>query len=126
MESVRRSGALSGTAAGAASGTPQAPSNSLPPPDLESWFALVAIGDLNAFMRLGPAARRGLRTWLSSALAEGSPLGPAPVAANGGHDSAGFHRNATPAPAAKAPASDSPWEKSACIVCAPVPRWQWS
>ncbi len=33
-------------------------------------------------------------------LAEGSTLGPAPVAANGGHDSAGFHRNATPAPAA--------------------------
>ncbi len=33
-------------------------------------------------------------------LAEGSPLGPAPVAANGGHDSAGFHRNATPAPGA--------------------------
>ncbi|MCA9560006.1 MAG: hypothetical protein KC583_15770, partial [Myxococcales bacterium] len=35
-------------------------------------------------------------------LAEGSPLGPAPVAANGGHDSAGFHRNATPAPGAPA------------------------
>jgi len=34
----------------------------------------LAAGDMNAFMALGPAARRGLRAWLSAALAEGSAL----------------------------------------------------
>ena len=44
------------------------------PPHLSAWLAPLASGDLNAFMALGPPARRGLRAWLSAALAEGSPL----------------------------------------------------
>jgi fumarylacetoacetase len=44
------------------------------PSELAAWLAPLAAGDLNAFMRLGPAARRGLRAWLSAALAEGSAL----------------------------------------------------
>ena len=44
------------------------------PPQLAAWLAPLASGDLNAFMRLGPPARRGLRAWLSTALAHGSPL----------------------------------------------------
>ena len=44
------------------------------PDTLRDWLAPLAGGDLNAFMRLGPTARRGLRAWLSAALAEGSPL----------------------------------------------------
>ena len=44
------------------------------PDTLRDWLAPLAGGDLNAFMRLGPAARRGLRAWLSAALAAGSPL----------------------------------------------------
>ena len=44
------------------------------PLPLAAWLAPLAGGDLNAFMRLGPAARRGLRAWLSTALAHGSPL----------------------------------------------------
>jgi len=44
------------------------------PDTLRDWIAPLAAGDLNAFMTLGPAARRSLRTWLSAALAEGSPL----------------------------------------------------
>ena len=44
------------------------------PLPLAAWLAPLAGGDLNAFMHLGPAARRGLRAWLSAALAEGSPL----------------------------------------------------
>lgn len=44
------------------------------PDTLRDWLAPLAGGDLNTFMRLGPTARRGFRAWLSSALAEGSPL----------------------------------------------------
>jgi fumarylacetoacetase len=44
------------------------------PDTLRDWLAPLAAGDLNAFMTLGPAASRGLRAWLSAALAEGSPL----------------------------------------------------
>jgi len=44
------------------------------PDTLSDWLAPLAAGDLNAFISLGPAARRGLRAWLSAALAEGSPL----------------------------------------------------
>ena len=41
---------------------------------LIDWIPSLAAGDLTAFMSLGTAARRGLRAWLSAALAEGSPL----------------------------------------------------
>jgi fumarylacetoacetase len=44
------------------------------PDTLRDWLAPLAAGDLNAFMALGPAARLGLRAWLSAALAQGSPL----------------------------------------------------
>jgi len=44
------------------------------PPELAAWLAPLAAGNLNAFMSLGPAARRGLRAWLSAALAQGSPM----------------------------------------------------
>jgi fumarylacetoacetase len=44
------------------------------PDTLRDWLAPLAGGDLNAFMRLGAAVRRGLRAWLSAALGEGSPL----------------------------------------------------
>ena len=57
VEAVRRSRSLGETAQ-----------------ELATWLAPLAAGDLNAFMALGPAARRGLRAWLSAALAEGSAL----------------------------------------------------
>jgi fumarylacetoacetase len=41
---------------------------------LATALAPLAAGDMNAFMALGPAVRRGLRAWLSAALAEGSAL----------------------------------------------------
>ena len=41
-----------------------------------AWLAPLADGDLLGFMALGPAARRGLRAVLSTALAEGSEQGP--------------------------------------------------
>jgi fumarylacetoacetase len=56
VEAARRAGSLGGDTA------------------LATWLAPLATGDLNAFMALGPAARRGLRAWLSAALAEGSAL----------------------------------------------------
>jgi fumarylacetoacetase len=59
VEATRQAGSLGGNTA------------------LAAWLAPLATGDLNAFMALGPAARRGLRAWLSAALAEGSPLQPA-------------------------------------------------
>jgi fumarylacetoacetase len=58
VEATRQAGSLGGNTA------------------LAAWLAPLATGDLNAFMALGPAARRGLRAWLSAALAEGSPLQP--------------------------------------------------
>ena len=42
------------------------------PDDLRALLAPLAAGDLNAFMALGPAARRALRTAMSAALADGS------------------------------------------------------
>ena len=43
------------------------------PGESATWLAPLAAGDLNAFMAMGPAARRGLRLALSRALREGSP-----------------------------------------------------
>ena len=48
--------------------------------EMAAWLAPLAAGDLNRFMALGPAARRGLRRELSAALAAGSP-GQAPLGA---------------------------------------------
>ncbi len=45
-------------------------------PGVDELLAPLAAGDLNAFMALGVAARRTLRTVLSAALAEGSEQGP--------------------------------------------------
>ncbi|WP_298831044.1 fumarylacetoacetase [uncultured Piscinibacter sp.] len=42
------------------------------PRDAQAWLAPLAEGDLNAFMAIGPSARRGLRLALSRALREGS------------------------------------------------------
>ena len=42
--------------------------------ELRPGLALLAAGDLNAFMALGKAARQALRAWASAALAQGSPL----------------------------------------------------
>jgi fumarylacetoacetase len=39
--------------------------------EVQAWLAPLAAGDLNSFMALGPAARRGLRAALSKALAVG-------------------------------------------------------
>ena len=44
--------------------------------DLTALLGPLAAGDLNAFMELGPAARRAMRSALSAALAEGSDQGP--------------------------------------------------
>lgn len=44
------------------------------PDTLRDWIAPLAAGDLDAFMSLGPTARRSLRALLSAALAEGSAL----------------------------------------------------
>lgn len=41
---------------------------------VERWLQPLSQGDLNAFMALGPAARRGLRRLLSEALSQGSAL----------------------------------------------------
>ncbi len=60
VDALCRAGRLAGEAA--------------PPADLPTWLAPLAAGDLNAFMTQGPAARRGLRQWLSDALTEGSAL----------------------------------------------------
>jgi fumarylacetoacetase len=60
VDAMLRSGAGAGDAAA--------------PEGLHTWLGPLAAGDLNAFMALGPAARRGLRQWLSHALAEGSAL----------------------------------------------------
>jgi len=46
------------------------------PDGVDELLAPMAEGDLNAFMALGPKARRTLRAALSSALAEGSDQGP--------------------------------------------------
>jgi fumarylacetoacetase len=40
----------------------------------ERWLQPLSEGDLNAFMALGPAARRGLRRLLCEGLSQGSPL----------------------------------------------------
>lgn len=45
-------------------------------PGLDELLAPLAAGDLNAFMRLGPVARRTLRAALSAALAADSEQGP--------------------------------------------------
>jgi fumarylacetoacetase len=42
--------------------------------EIAAWLEPLARGDLNAFMALGPRARKGLRRVLSQALAEGSAL----------------------------------------------------
>jgi fumarylacetoacetase len=46
------------------------------PAGVDELLAPLAAGDLNAFMALGPVARRTLRDVLSAALAAGSELGP--------------------------------------------------
>lgn len=45
-------------------------------PGVDELLAPLAAGDLNAFMMVGPAARRSVRSVLSAALAEGSDQGP--------------------------------------------------